>query len=330
MNCPEEKVWFDVAGGAVVAEDGLRYIQHAATCDQCGQKLKAATRIFQDSLSPAEERLLDSLPSSGAEHRRKFAEESAQAADQTTPQALNSPVETKRQRSFWKPLSFVLTASAAAATVVFVFVIQRNPALEVERLLATAYTENRRIPMRIPYAKHAGSPETRSGHNGSLVNTPVAALQAAGKISSELKSHPNDPEWLVLEARLDLLDWRYQAALSALAKIQDEADSTEILLTRALALFEQSEVEQHPQAAGESVQLLGRILQKEPDNTVALFNRAIAYEKLNCYESASPDWVHFLKVETDPGWAAEAREHLARIQEKKNLEPSMSSTCMIQ
>jgi len=91
-----------------------------------------------------------------------------------------------------------------------------------------------------------------------------------------------------------------------------------------LALYEQAEIEHNPQALGEAVDLLGKILQKSPDNAVALFNRAVACEKLSMNECASSDWAHLLQVEKDSSWSTEALEHLNRIKEKKKIsDPSL-------
>jgi tetratricopeptide (TPR) repeat protein len=130
--------------------------------------------------------------------------------------------------------------------------------------------------------------------------------------------NPDDPKWLMLSARLDLLDWRYKSALSTLNKIDDQnvEDSPEFRLTRSLALYQKAEIEHDPQSYGQVVDLLGKTLQKSPDDPVALFNQAVACEKLFMYECAVSDYDHFLKVDPNSGWAGEAREHLDYLKKK--------------
>src|SRR5258708_9659588 len=33
MNCPDERIWFDVAAGTLSPEESIRHVQHASTCD---------------------------------------------------------------------------------------------------------------------------------------------------------------------------------------------------------------------------------------------------------------------------------------------------------
>ena len=68
-------------------------------------------------------------------------------------------------------------------------------------------------------------------------------------------------------------------------------DSLPALIDLATAHFERAEKEQRPIDYGTAVELLGKVLAKSPDNGVALFNRAMIYEKLSAYHEALADWV---------------------------------------
>src|SRR5262249_58575161 len=120
----------------------------------------------------------------------------------------------------------------------------------VEKLLAQAYTEQRSIEMRIPYAKHSEFHQLRSGDYRSLLSLPEASREAAHQITDRLKKEPDSSEWLLLQARLDLLDFRDRPPLSTLSRITDDkiSSSAEALTTRALATFERAEAE-HDQAS---------------------------------------------------------------------------------
>jgi tetratricopeptide (TPR) repeat protein len=315
MNCPDPRVWFDVAAGTLSPEDSLKHVQHAADCSTCGPRLRTATQIFKEELTPEEEKTISSLPSASPQAQRRLAERLMQSTSSPIPEPVPKP-----KPSFWWPLSFSLAGAAAVAAVALYFFIPRNSPADVQKLLAEAYTENRQIEMRIPGAKHAEMKQQRSGEAGSLLAIPGAERKALDKIAAGQKKDPDNPQWLILQAQADLLDWRYKPALSALSRVETGTDSTDFLLTRALALNEQGEAEHDPQLQGHAIDLLGRILQKEPDNTTALFNQAIVCEELYMYECASKDWQHVLQIEKDPGWIAEAREHLNRIVEKKTLD----------
>ena len=71
---------------------------------------------------------------------------------------------------------------------------------------------------------------------------------------------------------------------------------------------------------GQAIEDLSKIIQKDPSNHVALFNRALIFQKLNMISSAVDDWEKLLRVEDDPAWRDEAQRQLANLQEKKNPE----------
>ena len=226
--------------------------------------------------------------------------------------------------SVWS-LRWILAPAALAACAAIAFGIwftQRDTPEKVEKLLAQAYTEQRTMEMRIPYAAHADFKQTRSGETTSMLSSPEALRKAADQIASNLKKKPNDPKWLMLQARLDILDWRYQAALSSLNRIDDEGmqNATQIEITKSLALFEKAEIEHDPQQYGDVIELLGKALQTYPDDPVTLFNHGLACEKVYMFVCSTTDFERLIKTEPDPGWKAEAEDHLKRIEEKKKPE----------
>ena len=322
-DCPTADSLSDLAAGLSSSTDAPRLTQHAAQCPHCGPILRAFTEDFSDDLSPEDQALLSQLKSSTPEWQKKMAQQMAGAVS-STPSTTSIP-STKSASLFRLPsLKWVLAPVALAATAVIAFFIwnaQRDTPQKVERLLAQAYTEQRTMEMRIPYAAHSDFKQTR-GDSSSLLSSPEALRKATDVIAANLKKTPDDPNWLMLSARLDLLDWRYQSALSTLNKIDDEKleDSSAFRLTQSLALYEKAEIEHDPQSYGQVVDLLGKILQKNADEGVALFNQAVACEKLFMYECATKDYERFLKIDPNSSWAGEARNHLNRIKEKKTPE----------
>src|SRR5262249_29988459 len=190
---------------------------------------------------------------------------------------------------------------------------------KVEKLLAQAYTEQRTMEMMIPYATHSDLKQVRSGENTSVLNSPEPMRKAAERIARSLKQNPGDASWLMLSARLDLLDWRYSSALATLNTINDAKiiDSPEYRMTQALAFYQKAEIEHDAQSYGQVIDLTRDTLEKIPDDPIALFNQAVACEKLYLYECSISDYERYLKIDSASGWAGETREHLKRIQEKK-------------
>ena len=76
----------------------------------------------------------------------------------------------RTQKIFPWPVRRMLAPAAIAASALIAFGLwftQRDTPEKVEKLLAQAYTEQRTMEMRIPYAAHADFRQTRSGESAS-------------------------------------------------------------------------------------------------------------------------------------------------------------------
>jgi hypothetical protein len=344
-DCPNKEDIRLLAAGLCSDAIATSLTQHAASCDHCGALLRSFVEDFSDDFSPEEQAMLDQLASNSEAWQIKTAREMARSgavgaigavgavgtaagtddirlAEARLP--VNKPsVRPGRKPFFWRWVP--VPATAACALIVFSvwYYVVRDTPEKVGILLAQAYTERRNLEMRVPYASHADYKQKRSDDTESRLNSPPSLNKATDKISKQLEKAPDDPRWLMLSARLDLLDWGYKPALSALDKISDPQviESPEFLMTRSLALYEKSEVLKESQGYYEAVNLLAKALQKTPDDPVLLFNQAIVCERIRSYECAKEDWTRLLAVEKDPNWIAEARKHLDAITEKKSLAP---------
>jgi hypothetical protein len=316
-NCPSEDDLRTLAAGLCSDPLSAELTTHAAACGHCGPLLREYQEDFSDDVTPEEQTALAQLRSTSPEWQQEKAREMLKPVSTTVPRP--SP----RWTLSWRWAMIPAATAACAAIAVSIWYTQRETPGKVDTLLAQVYTDKRTTEMRLPNAKHADFVQTRSGEAESRLNSPPSLSRAAEQISEHLKKDPDDPKWLILSARLDLLDWNYKPALSSLERINDAhvAESPEFLMTRAFALYERSEVLKENQGYFEAVNLLGKALQKTPDDPVLLFNQAIACEKIHAYECAQGDWTRFLTLEKDPGWASEGRKHLRQIEEKKTLAP---------
>ncbi|HEY2915196.1 MAG TPA: hypothetical protein VGK21_17660, partial [Candidatus Angelobacter sp.] len=288
---------------------------HAAACGHCGPLLQEYQEDFSDDVTPEEQTALAQLRSASPAWQQQKAREMLKQVRTPVPRP------SRRWTFSWRWALIPATAAVVAvAAITFpIYVTRHDTPEKVEKLLAQAYTEQRTMEMRIPYAEHADFKQTRSGESTSLLNSPEALRKATDKIAAELKKNPDNPTWLMLSARLDLLDWRYKSALSTLNKIDHDrvARMPELRMTQSLGLYEKAEIEHDQSSYGEMVELLGQTLQENPNDTVALFNQAIACERIQLYDCAAADYNRFLKIEKDAGWIAEARKNLTDIEGKK-------------
>lgn len=340
-DCPNESDIRDLAAGLLSEGRAAELTQHAATCDHCGPLLREYAEDFSDEFSQEEQGALEQLGSASPEWLQQTAQKMMRAAGETGAGAGAAKAAGKSRKadktsafaapsphrsSFWK---WALIPATAAVCVLVAFGVWyryvRDTPEKVEKMMAQAYTEKRTIEMRWPGAAYSNYKQTRSGDAESLLNSPATLRQAANLIDSQLTKNTDDPVWLLLSARLNILDWRYKPALAALDKIEDDKviNSPKFSMTRAFALYEQAEwePERKDQTYGEVINLLGKVLQGSPDDPIALHNRALACEKIHAYECAIADYEHLLTTDSGSRWSGEVRDHLNRIKEKKTLGP---------
>jgi tetratricopeptide (TPR) repeat protein len=339
-DCPSENDVRNLAAGLCPEPLAQKLRAHIATCNQCGPLLQEYIENFSNDFSSEEQALLNQLSSSSPEWQKQTAREmlkQAAAGSSTTvdkavsaisDQHVSAPgpsakslAKAGRRLLLWKWIMAPVAAAACAILAFSIWYTQRDTPEKVEQQLAQAYTENRALEMRIPHAKYADFNQRRSGESESRLNSPASMNQAITSISEHLKKEPDNPQWLMLSARFDLLDWNPKSALTTLDQITEPqlTASPEYLMTRALALYEEAEISQKNQDYDLAVELLSKALQKSPDDPVLLFNRAVGCEKILAYECATGDWVRFLQVEKDPKWLSEGRSHLDKLKEKKTL-----------
>ena len=300
-KCPPEEVWLELVAGIVQEKEAMELLRHCSECQACAQRLREAEHGLEEEVVEAE--------SASPEWQLKMAQRMA-------AQVAVSRELQRRKLTLW--VSFGASAAAAAVVAIVLFFFPKTP--DVEQTLAVAYSDERTLPLRIAGAQHAKLKQRRAANQKSLFDTNAHVVKAQNAVSTLCKRDPEGAECLLTQAELNLLDWRYQPALTNLNKIKPELrDSEKYLLAHAIAVFEQAELSgSDPGLLGHAVSDLTKILQNNPHDAVALFNRALIYEKLNWMENAAADWQAFLLSEKDPGWREEAQQHLDLIQQKKN------------
>jgi CHAT domain-containing protein len=198
------------------------------------------------------------------------------------------------------------------------------------QLLAQAYSEHRTLEMRITGAQYAPMRVER-GTGGSSVDRSQALLKAEALIGENLRKTPNDPGWLQAKAQADLLDGNYDSAIESLQRaLETQPDDTGLQTDLASAHFLQGLSENRPAHYALAIDLLGRVLQKQPENKIALFNRAIVLERMLLFAQAVADWERYLRLDPSGAWSKEASERLQRLKlrqqthDKASREPLMA------
>jgi CHAT domain-containing protein/cytochrome c-type biogenesis protein CcmH/NrfG len=312
-NCPAPVDWNAVVAGVIPEKKIEMLLEHAATCPHCGPLLKQAIEIMTDEATPEEEAELRDLQTNNSRWRAEMA--------RTLRSTAPAPAwnEQLRRLVVGRSLGLVGAGVIAAITVLVVGTwgaveIWRRPS--TESLIAQAYSERRTMEMRF-YGAVYGPVRVERGDGSSNVEKPEPLLRAESRIAKKLGRNPNDGTWIDAKARADLLDSHYDAAVQSLERAKElEPKSAAVMTDLATAYFMRGETTGRAIDYGRAIDLLSQVLAVSPNDRVALFNRAIANERMVLYDDAAEDWEKFLQVENDPGWLAEGKQRFANLKQK--------------
>jgi CHAT domain-containing protein/Flp pilus assembly protein TadD len=323
--CPPGEDWREVAAGLLPQEQTEDRLQHAVECRHCAALLKTAAGVLTSGRTPEEEAVLAGLRSSSPSWQRKLARRLERSS--------KSPV-VREQTGFLIELSTFrkLAAAfslAAALGLVLVWTFKPDPAKVVSGLLVEAYSQQRTIETRIAGVSYAPVFRLRATES-SRMERPRALLDAEARIAKGLPAKPDDPAWLHYRGLAELLENNADAAVMALEKAHRRApEDSQIGTDLASAYFLRAETAKHPADYGQAAEILGQVLQKNPKDPVARFNRAIACERIFLYQQAEEDWRAYLQLDSSSSWANEARTRLADLQEKIRLQKERSEAPLL-
>ncbi len=319
-DCPDPTVWPDIVVGLPQPDEALLYVEHAGVCDHCGPLLRKALADYAPlnaELTEDERKQIATLDSSSAGWQEKLAHRIAAVPASTM--ALQSVPWWRYRIAFPRQVLAgvsLLAVVGVGSWIVFRQVQLRHQPAAAETLLARAYTKKRTLELRIAGASYAPMNVTR-GEAGSFADSPKELLSAEALIASQLESQPTNPAWLQAQAEADMLEGKYDPAVQALRHaVELEPQSPALLADLASAYFQRGLSQDKKDDLAAAYENLSKTLTLQPDDPIALFNRAIVGEHLFLYHQALDDWDHYLRVDPASQWAQEARNHSDAIRAK--------------
>jgi CHAT domain-containing protein len=331
-DCPLPSVWRNLAGGVTPPEKTLAYVEHASRCDHCGPLLRAAVSELAGlnaELSEAESEQIASLASASAVWQQSLAKRITGAHSATD----RKPASWWRQGVPRLAIAGAFLLALVGAGWWFVthwdpvqrYRAYRNQPATARRLLARAYTAQRTLELRFAGAAYAPLRISR-GPAASFAEQSPALLKAQAMIAAQMQSHPADPAWLQAQAQADLLGGAYDAAVESLRRaLELEPHSPALLIDLATAYFQRARQQDRKEDFGAAYEYLSQALKFQPDDPVALFNRAIVSEYLFLYQGALDDWEDYLRVDPGSQWAQEARDKANAVREKLKEHQSQAT-----
>ncbi len=314
-DCPSKEAWHQIAAGLAPSDRTLVCVEHASRCDHCGSLLREAVAEVS-GLSPeitnAEREQIAALDSARLQWQQRLGQRIAGAT-------LGASGRESRWWKRWLSVPRLAAAGISVAALIAAgswFLAHRAQPAAADRLLARAYTEKRTLELRMSGASYAPL-RVSLGPAASFTSRPAALLKAEAMIASQLASHPADPAWLQTQAKADVLEGKYDAAVQALRRALELQPRSPALLTDlATAYFQRAQQEDRKEDFGAAYEYLSQALHGQPDDPVALFNRAIVAEHQFLYQQALEDWEHYLRVDSSSPWADEARNRANAVRQK--------------
>jgi tetratricopeptide (TPR) repeat protein len=324
-GCPEEEKWAALAAGLCSAAEATPLLTHASGCDHCGHLLREATEDLNPEVSAQEQERIRQLPSTRPNWQRDVARKMAEMSGATTassiPGARKIRPHVAWSFSVWKQWAVPVTA-AAVLTVAAALWIERSPSLSsTNQLIAQAYTAQRPFELRFPGAGYGPVRQERGdiGPHRSRMDEPPELLEAATKIARGLTRHPQDAGWLQAKARTDLFEGHPQPAIEALRQAETRhPEDLSVKLDLAIAYYERAGTHSEPAVEVAdytlALQSLNEVLSKNPNDLVALFNRAMVYAQLKKYPESTLDWQRYLQLDPAGEWAEVAKRQLDLVR----------------
>ena len=308
-DCPGDAVWQSIAARRVDDEESLAKIEHAAQCQPCGATLNFWANILSEEETPEETAELARLSSMSLGWQERMAK-TLYAANQSPKGA------SLRGRMLW-PSILGIAGAVAAAGLFFLFMWNSRVQSSPERLLAEAYSGRRVMETRIPGAAFAPLDAAHHSRDAgpSAMSDSVPLLEARAAITQALMKTPEDPHWLLLQARSDLLNESYDAAIDTLKRLQaGDPANVAVLTDLASAYLMRAKATDTPADEATALDYLEQASRLAPKNSVVLYNEAVVLQDLFQYSNAIDTWKRFLAVERDPAWVADGRRRLAQIE----------------
>jgi CHAT domain-containing protein/tetratricopeptide (TPR) repeat protein len=334
-SCPDPAGWLGIVGEMTPPDEALSWIEHASRCDYCGPLLRGAVAEFADlngELTEEERLYIATLDSASEAWQRQLTLRIAGTASKSKRLSAEreSAAGWRIPGQEWISISRLLAVGVSCFALAVVGMtswnaLHRSRAATADQLLARAYTEKRNLELRIAGADYAPL-RVSLGPAASFTSRPATLLKAEALIAAQLELHPSDPGWLQAKAQGDILEGKYDAAVDTLRHARElDPHSPSLLIDLATSYFQRAQQEARKEDFNSSYEYLSDALKLNPDDHVALFNRAIVAEHQFLYEQAIEDWEHYLRLDPGSQWAEEARSRANAAKEKLKEHRSQAS-----
>lgn len=319
-QCPKDEDLRRLAAGICPPETAPALLRHVPGCGHCGPLLRAMIQDFNEAISEDGRALLAQTVTATPGWQRQMAKEMMRAGSpELKNDAAKDPATGKVRAWFalppraWMPIAGVAAVVAVAVGVgIWPMIVEIN----ARQTSIEAYSDSgkRVIEMRLPsaqYAPYEPLPVTMGDTEQTRKSSALFESEAA--VEKIRHTGKMDARWREIDARTALLEGTAGSAARAVDTFEkarvEGADSAALQIELAAATFERDSRADKPNLS-KTIDILEGVLARpgldKKDQAVALFNVAVAYEKINAWQLVVDRLDEYLKVEPAGPWTKEA------------------------
>lgn len=303
QGCPPEEAWFAICGGQIDEIEAQRLLSHAADCGTCGPRLREAAVNWVQEASQEEKDFVANLRSSSEVWQKKLAL-------RLQRESRSEPQRRGRIGQFFWP---VAAAAAAAAVLALIWVYRQNHSADA--LLARAYDQQRLTELRIPGGKPVPlfSPPRGSGPKQESPELLEVRLLA----ERGLRANPTNAYWHQVLGRIDVVEMEPESALAELQLAESIAPNLpRIQFDLGTAYYELGERTGDSSNYGYAAERFSRYLESVKNrDPVALYNRALCWEKIGVRDLARKDLTAAIELERNSEWREAMKQALQALDD---------------
>jgi tetratricopeptide (TPR) repeat protein len=326
IDIAEDELIEQYLGNELSASERARFEQDFLNTIERQQKFSVARTLNRYAATKSEAHST-SAETDGAKLNTTGAGDAENAAAKVSPRV-----------SFWSRQPVAAYASFAAVLAILVAggLLWRSYSRrsDIERgLLALneAYRQQRPGEERITALGYAPAPATR-GDSSDKFN--YAARDRAERLLQDAAHEQGSAAALHALGQLYLAERQYDKAIEQLkAALKSDPEDARLQSDLGAALMERGNNE--PPGAPDGASLtdfalslehLNRALALDASLADALFNRALLYQSMKVPRQAADDWRHYLELDPNSPWAAEARRNLKLLEEQHSVSEAAPQT----
>ena len=273
-------------------------------------------RTLSADASPEEATEVAGLALASSDWQSRLAGELARTSHEQVKLLKGHGAKSKRPRNFYVWCGAGVAASLIlAAGLIGWWRMANTP----ERLLAEAYGHSRIFDLRMPGSDFAEVTPNAHLRGSGTGRESARLLDARSRIERQLENAPEDPHWLQLEARAELMEEKFDPAIDTLDRLVAAGPVTSSLLVDdGAAYFQRGTATGSENDRATALDYLRRADELAPGDTIVLFNEAIVMEDRGQLMNAVETWNRYLQFERDPRWLADGRRRLQALEDKLN------------